>query len=90
MTLVAFGFMLRVLINQSIYFVFAGQILIGLGTPAIMMVKTKFITLWFDENERGLWITFAAMGNPLGLLLGFLMPVFLVDQTLSDRATLKK
>ena len=43
------------------------------------MIKTKFITLWFDEKERGLWITFTAMGNPLGLLLGFLLPIGVVD-----------
>ena len=58
--------------------------MIGIGTPTIVMIKSKFITLWFDENERGLWITFGAMGNPVGLLLGFLVPVFVVDQESED------
>ena len=57
------------------------------------MISNKFITLWFDENEvksslndkRGLWITMSAIGNPFGLLLSFLIPLFIVDQRSTDR-----
>lgn len=78
--LLAVGYSIRCLINQNFYSVLAGQIILGIGLPIVANIQGKFITLWFDEKERGLWIAICTMANPFGSMINFLLPIFMVDQ----------
>jgi len=79
MILLAVGLGGRALINLNFYSVLIGQIVVGLGFPIIANIQGKFITIWFDEKERGLWIAICTMANPLGTLFSFLLPIIMID-----------
>ena len=77
--LMALGFGLRVFINKNFYFVVLGQFVAGAGGPYLSSVQAKVITDWFDKNDRGIWMALAALASPIGVMVGFVVPLFFVD-----------
>lgn len=76
--LIAAGFLLRVFINTNYYFVLAGQIVAGLGCPFINIITARVVTDWFNKAERGIWLALGSLGPVLGVLTGFVTPLFFV------------
>jgi len=79
MIFLALGFGVRTLINFNFYSVLIGQVVIGLGFPIIANIQAKFITIWFNEKERGVWIAVCSMAHPIGTLFSFLLPIIMID-----------
>jgi MFS family permease len=52
--LISIGFSLRILINESIFFVLIGQVLAGFGGPFINNIQSIVINQWFNKKERDL------------------------------------
>ena len=79
--LIAIGLMMRALVNDSLYWVVAGQLLVGAGSPFYNSIQAKVVTEWFDQDERGIWLALNALTAPLGVMVGFVMPIFFVDSS---------
>ena len=85
--LLAVGFAVRVFINYNFYFVILGQIVGGLAGPLIYSIQGNIVTDWFDSTERGVWIALSALAGPIGVMIGFVFPLFFItteDETPSE------
>lgn len=82
--LISIGFSLRILINESIFFVLIGQVLAGFGGPFINNIQSIVINQWFNKKERGFWLALTAFALPGGTMLGFLLPILFIssDETI--------
>lgn len=49
--LIASSFFLRLLIEESIFFVIGGQVLAGISGPFFLTTQIRVISQWFDERE---------------------------------------
>jgi sugar phosphate permease len=78
MALVGLGSGLRLFINYWFYSVHVGQFIIGLALPLIFNAQIKFVGTWFEEKQRGVWISILALSNPIGVCIGFVLPQFLI------------
>jgi sugar phosphate permease len=78
MALTGLGSGLRLFINYWFYSVHVGQFIIGLALPLILNSQIKFVGTWFEEKQRGLWISLLAISNPVGVCVGFVLPQFLI------------
>lgn len=77
--LLTLGFLTRTLINNSLYYVVLGQAIGGAGSPLITVIQARVVTDWFNKNQRGLWLALGALGPVLGVMVGFVMPLFFID-----------
>lgn len=76
--LVTLGFIIRTLINSSLYYVILGQVVAGAGGPLINIIQARVVTDWFNKQQRGIWLALGALGPVLGVMVGFVMPLFFV------------
>jgi MFS family permease len=76
---IAAGFAVRTLINDGIIWVIIGQFIAGCGGPFISSVQAKVVTEWFDKTDRGIWIALSSLAPPLGVMIGFVLPLFFIS-----------
>ena len=76
--LIAAGFLARAFINTNFYFVTVGQVIAGFGCPFINIITARVVTDWFNKQERGIWLALGSLGSVLGVLAGFVIPLFFV------------
>eukprot|EP01062_Namystynia_karyoxenos_P024243 TRINITY_DN19430_c0_g1_i1.p1 TRINITY_DN19430_c0_g1~~TRINITY_DN19430_c0_g1_i1.p1 ORF type:complete len:574 (+),score=152.51 TRINITY_DN19430_c0_g1_i1:105-1724(+) len=60
--------------HHTFAFLVAGQVVSGVGRPVISQLLTLVSQNWFAPRQRALATTLAALGNPLGIGLGFVLP----------------
>lgn len=75
------GFFLRTLINYNYYYIILGQMVGGLGNPFLNIITARVVTDWFNKAERGVWLALGALGPVLGVLAGFIIPLFFVTDS---------
>lgn len=85
MAMVTVGGGTRMFINQSFYFVQAGQFIIGLAIPIVMNSQLTFIQTWYTEAQRGIYISIFGISNPIGTCLGFVLPTLLIKEYTDDK-----
>ena len=69
------GAWLRMLVNVNFYFVIAGQTLMAFGQPFMMTAPAKLAGLWFSDSEQALATTLGSLAQPIGAVLGFILPL---------------
>lgn len=79
--LITLGFLCRTLINQSLYYVAAGQFIAGSGGPLIGVLQARVVTDWFNKDQRGVWLALGGLGPVLGVMVGFVMPLFFITDS---------
>lgn len=62
-----------------IYVAMAGQVAGALAQPLAMFSPAKLAALWFPTDQRAVATTLGALGNPLGILVGSVVPPFMVQ-----------
>jgi len=85
MAMVTVGGGIRMFVNQSFYFIEAGQFIIGLAIPIVMNSQLAFIQTWYTEKQRGIYISIFGISNPIGTCLGFVLPTLLVQEYPGDK-----
>ena len=50
----------------------------ALGSPFTLTIGAKIAGIWFGDNERALATTITSVASVMGVILGFVFPVFLV------------
>lgn len=75
------GSWLRILINQSFYYVILGSFISSLGQPLIFNAPSKIASNWFKPESRVKATTFLSILSPIGFAIGFLMPGVLIGDT---------
>jgi sugar phosphate permease len=78
MAFVGLGSGLSLFINYWFYSVHVGQFIIGLALPLIFNSQFKFVGTWFEEKQRGVWISLLTLSNPFGVCIGCVLPQFLI------------
>ena len=75
------GAWLRLLVNDSFWWVIIGQSIMAVGHPLTLVAPAKIAALWFGDNQRALATMIGSLAGPVGAVLGFLLPfIFLSDQ----------
>lgn len=77
-TLTVLGLWLRCLVNQSFWWVVAGQTVMAIGQPFLYNAPSKVTGNWFDQGQRSTATMIGNNANVFGQLLGFLLPGFLI------------
>lgn len=65
-------------LNSQFIIALSGQIIAGCAQPFVLFTPTKVAEYWFPENQRALATTISGMANPVGLVLGNLIPPLIV------------
>ena len=88
--LLAVGMTTRHLINENFLYVPLGQLFAGAAGPFLNAVQANVITGWFNKQQRGIWLALTSLGSPLGVMFGFVIPLFFMSSSDSiDNATQK-
>lgn len=85
--LLIIGAWIRMLANQSFYFILAGQILMALGQPFVVTAPPKIAGLWHSDGEQALATTLGSLAQPIGAIIGFMLPLPFIsddDKTSED------
>lgn len=82
--LLSVGFIVRILVNENFLFVYFGQGIAGAGVPYIACIQLQVVEEWFGRRDRPLWIAFTSVTFPLGILIGYLLPL-IFDPIKSDQ-----
>ena len=69
------GAWIRMLVNVNYNFVLVGQIFMAIGQPFMLTGPAKVAGLWFSENEQALATTLGSLAQPIGAMIGFLIPL---------------
>ena len=82
--MIASGFTLagaafKLLINKSMAFAFIGQFCAGFFQPAILNSPGKIAANWFREDMRTLITTILCLSDTIGILVGFVFHVPIID-----------
>lgn len=67
-----------VTVPYRIFLAMSGQIVGAMAQPLAMFSPARLAALWFPPDQRALATTIGAMGNPLGVLIGSVVPPYLV------------
>lgn len=79
------GSWLRILVNESFWWVILGQSIIAIGQPLTLVAPVKIANIWFGDNQRALATTIGSLAGPVGSVIGFLLPfMFLGDHDTKD------
>ena len=73
------GYWLRCLINTSFYTCLFGQTFMAMGQPFLYNSPALVTTNWFPQKERSIATMVGTQMNVFGVLLGFLLPLFFID-----------
>ena len=73
------GASFKLLINKSMAFAFIGQFLAGFFQPAILNSPGKIAANWFREDMRTLITTICCLSDTIGILIGFVFHVPIID-----------
>lgn len=74
------GGWVRMMVNQSFYWLLLGQCIIAIGNPLSLVAPPKIASLWFGDNQRALATMLTSLSIPLGAVMGFVLPfAFLGD-----------
>ena len=63
------------LVNVNFYFLLVGQIFMAIGQPFVVTAPPKIAGLWFSDNEQALATTLGSLAQPIGAVMGFLLPL---------------
>ena len=73
------GAAFKLLINKSMACAFIGQFLAGFFQPAILNSPGKIAANWFREDMRTLITTICCLSDTIGILVGFVFHVPIID-----------
>lgn len=65
----------RMLVNTNFYLVIVGQIFMAIAQPFMLTAPAKLAGLWFSDSEQALATTLGSLAQPLGAVMGFLLPL---------------
>jgi len=71
---------LHLLIDANFYLLFVGTVIGGMGNPFFLNAPAKIAALWFKPDARALATTIGSMANPLGTLIGLVLPNLFVNK----------
>ena len=74
------GAAFKLLINKSMACAFIGQFLAGFFQPAILNSPGKIAANWFREDMRTLITTICCLSDTIGILVGFVFHVPIIDE----------
>lgn len=57
------------------------------GNPFSHTIGAKIAGIWFGDNERALATTITSLANVIGIMIGFVFPIFFVKD--SDKVNVK-
>lgn len=69
----------RILVNSSFGFLILGQTIIAIGQPLTLVAPAKIASLWFGDDQRALATMIGSLANPIGAVIGFVMPFAFVS-----------
>ncbi|CAI2366185.1 unnamed protein product [Moneuplotes crassus] len=78
------GAWIRMFANYSFYFILVGQILMAMGQPFVVTAPPKIAGLWHSDNEQALGTTLGSLAQPIGAVLGFLLPLPFISDSDKD------
>ena len=80
------GAAMKLLVNKSMACAFIGQFLAGLFQPAILNSPGKIAANWFREDIRTLICTICCLSDTIGIFVGFLFHVPIIDDKAEGQA----
>lgn len=75
------GSWLRILVNDSFYYVILGSFISSIGQPLIFNTPAKIAAYWFKPESRVKATTFLSIISPIGFGVGFLIPGMVIGDT---------
>ena len=71
--------------TDNFRYVIFGQILAAVAQPFLLNGVSKVSTVWFPDNERALATTIGSLASPVGVILAWSVPSFMIseDQSLT-------
>ena len=75
------GAWLRILVNDSFYYVILGSFISSIGQPLIFNTPAKIAAYWFKPENRVKATTFLSIISPIGFAAGFLIPGLAIGDT---------
>jgi len=75
------GSWLRILVNDSFYWVILGSFISSIGQPLIFNTPAKIAAYWFKPESRVKATTFLSIISPIGFGVGFLIPGMIIGDT---------
>lgn len=75
------GSWLRILVNESFYYVILGSFISAVGQPLIFNTPAKIAAFWFKPENRVKATTFLSIISPIGVGMGFLIPGVVIGDT---------
>ena len=56
----------------------------ALGSPFTLTIGAKIAGIWFGDNERALATTITSVASVMGVIIGFVFPIFFVPNDSRD------
>ncbi len=73
------GSSIRILLDQSMYFMHIGQFIAGLGAPLAQNGIFYYCHHTFSKQSAPLMMSILTLMNPVGTMIGFLVPFIFID-----------
>ena len=75
------GAWIRLFSDSSFYFILTGQCIMACGNAFVQSIGPKVAGVWFGDNERAFITTLISISHVIGVMFGFVFPIFFVSDS---------